>query len=51
MKLCNQDTCISKTFIARNFKLGQLMVGLTGDTLKNKLLIFFRVIARCKFGH
>ena len=51
MKFCNQD--ISKNIIARSFKLGQLIEGISrlpGETFK-KVISFFGVIVLCKFGH
>ena len=51
MKYCNQD--ISKTITARSFKLAQLKADnerLPGENLK-KIILFFLVIALCKFGH
>ena len=51
MKFCNQD--ISKVVKARSFKLGQLIEDDDREDYMVKCfkkVIFFRVIALCKFG-
>ena len=51
MKFCNQD--ISKTIATRSFKFAQLIAEneITWLKLKKKIILYFLVIALCKFGH
>ena len=51
MTFCYQDT--SKTLTARSFKLGKLIEDISripGENLKI-IILFFLVLALCKFGH
>ena len=50
LKICYHD--ISKTIIARSFKLGQLIEDDEEiiDKNVNKSLFFFRIISICRFG-